>query len=195
MRGDFFYQMMKAVYIHGFAGSIHSDVVGNLRKYCPWLEWCPLEVDHHVDASVGKINAFLREHADVAYLIGSSLGGFYVLCADFNGEKIVVNPVLNPMSTLKKSVGTHAYRGRREDGARDFKFTMQDLFAFKRWKPQDTPQTLCHYTAHDQVLGEEVKREYPKFFLHAEMCPDLQNHFMNEHYIKHALAPLLAKKE
>ena len=71
---------------------------------------------------------------------------------------------------------------------------MQDLFAFKKWKPQDSPLTLCHYTAHDQVLGEDVKREYPKFFAHAEMCGDLQNHFMNEHYIKHALAPLLLKK-
>ena len=96
---------MKAVYIHGFAGSIHSDTITNLRKYYPDLEWCPLEVNHLVDESVAKINDFIGKNSDVEYLIGSSLGGFYVLCADFNGTKLVINPVLNPMSSLKKAVG------------------------------------------------------------------------------------------
>ena len=107
---------MKAVYIHGFAGSIHSDTITNFRKYYPNLEWCPLEVNHLVDESVQKINDFLRANSDVQYLIGSSLGGFYVLCADFAGRKIVINPVLNPMSSLKKAVGVNKYRGRRENG-------------------------------------------------------------------------------
>ena len=78
--------IMKAVYIHGFAGSIHSDTITNFRKYYPELEWCPLEVDHRVDDSVKKINDFIKANADVKYLIGSSLGGFYVLCADFAGR-------------------------------------------------------------------------------------------------------------
>ena len=50
---------MKAVYIHGFAGSIHSDTITNFRKYYPELDWCPLEVDHRVDESVKKINDFI----------------------------------------------------------------------------------------------------------------------------------------
>ena len=83
---------MKAVYIHGFAGSIHSDTITNFRKYYPDLEWCPLEVNHLVDESVKKINDFLAANPDVKYLIGSSLGGFYVLCADFAGRKVVINP-------------------------------------------------------------------------------------------------------
>ena len=78
---------MKAVYIHGFAGSIHSDTITNFRKYYPDLEWCPLEVNHLVDESVKKINDFLAATSDVKYLIGSSLGGFYVLCANFAGRK------------------------------------------------------------------------------------------------------------
>ena len=182
---------MKAVFIHGFAGSIHSDVVGNLRKYYPELEWCPIEVSHRADESIEKINDFLKTHSDVRYLIGSSLGGFYVLCADFNGRKIVVNPSLNPASSLRNSVGTHTYRGRREDGAKTFKFTTQDLFAFRKWKPKDTPLTVCHYTPSDPVLGENIKLEYQRFFAHAEMTPDLSGHFMNEHYIKHKLRELL----
>lgn len=182
---------MKAVFIHGFAGSIHSDVVGNLRKYYPTFDWVAIEVDHHADASIRKINEFLRENKDVCCMVGSSLGGFYVLCADFEGRKVVINPSLNPASTLRNSIGTHTYSGKREDGAKSFKFTMQDLFAFRKWKPKDTPETICHYTPHDTVLGENVKLGYQKFFAHAEMTPDLSGHFMNEHYIKHKLGEVL----
>lgn len=184
---------MKAVYIHGFAGSIHSDTITNLRKYYPDIEWCPLEVNHLVDESVAKINDFIGKNPDVECLIGSSLGGFYVLCADFNGKKLVINPVLNPMSSLKKAVGINKYRGRRENGEKEFKLTMQDLFRFKAFKPKDTPNTLCHYTQHDPNLGEDIKREYQKFFAHAEMTPHLRSHFTDEHYIKHKLGEIFQK--
>ena len=77
---------MKIVYIHGFAGSIHSETISFFRKYYPEYEWCPLEVDHRVDYSVQKINDFLSANNDVQALVGSSLGGFYVLCANFEGR-------------------------------------------------------------------------------------------------------------
>ena len=118
---------MKAIYIHGFAGSIHSDTITNLRKYHPQVEWYPIEVNHKVDESVAKINDFIEKNPDIQYLIGSSLGGLYVLCANFAGHKLVINPVLNPTSSLKKAVGTNKYRGRRENGEKEFKLTMQDL--------------------------------------------------------------------
>lgn len=182
--------MPKAVYIHGFAGSIHSKTIGDFRRYYSDIEWCPLEVNHNVTESLHIIASFLSTHSDVEYLIGSSLGGFYVLCTNFSGRKLVVNPVLNPMSSLKNMVGVNKYRGRRENGDVEFKFTMQDLFRFKKYVPRDTPLTLCHYTPHDPVLGEDIKREYQKFFAHSEMTTDLPNHFMNEHYIKHKMGDI-----
>ena len=185
--------MAKAVYIHGFGGSIHSNTVGDLKKYYPQLEWCPLEVNQNVEESVAIINRFLSQNADVEFLIGSSLGGYYVLCADFAGHKLVVNPVLNPMSSLKKYIGTNKYRGRRENGDTEFKFTMQDLFRFKKFTPKDTPLTVCHYTANDAMLGADMPREYRKFFHNAEQTPDLAGHFMNEHYIKHKLGEVLGQ--
>ena len=181
----------KAVYIHGFAGSVHSETVGNLHKYYPEVEWVALEVAHHAGESVGKINAYLLANPDVDLLMGSSLGGFYVLCADFAGTKLVINPSLHPMSTLKPCVGVNKYRGRRENGDTEFKLTMQDVFAFSRFKPKDTPATICHYTEHDQVLGEEARREYPKFFHCSEMTRDLRSHFMDEHYIHTKLAEII----
>lgn len=183
---------MKAVYIHGFAGSIHSNTVGNLMKYYPEIEWVALEVNHHCAESIDIINTYLRAHEDVQWLIGSSLGGFYVLCADFSGTKLVINPVLNPATTMRKCVGKNKWRGRRDNGETEFKMTMQDVFEFRKFKPKDTPNTICHYTEHDQVLGEEARREYPKFFHNQEMTPDLRNHFMDEHYIHNKLKEILA---
>lgn len=181
----------KAVYIHGFAGSIHSETFGNLQKYYPEVDWTALEVDHHGPESIAKINHYLQAHPDVDLLMGSSLGGFYVLCADFNGQKLVINPTLHPHATLKPRVGINKYRGRRENGDTEFKLTMQDVFAFQRCKPKDSPNTLCHYTEHDQVMGEEARREYPKFFRHQEMTKDLKSHFMDEHYIHTKLAEVI----
>ena len=177
---------MKVVYIHGFAGSIHSETISFFRKYYPEYEWCPLEVDHRVDVSVQKINDFLAANNDVVALIGSSLGGFYVLCADYAGRKLVINPVLNPMSSLKKFVGVNKYRGRRDNGDTEFKLTQADIFKFKQFKPKDTPNTICHYTPNDPVLGD-VKRDYKKFFAHAEETPHLRSHYTDEHYIKHKM--------
>lgn len=181
----------KAVYIHGFGGSVHSETVGNLRKYYPETEWVALEVDHHAEASIRMLNDYLKEHPDVDLLMGSSLGAFYVLCADFAGRKLVINPTLHPNATLKPHVGVHKWRGRRDNGDTEFKLTMQDVFAFSRFKPKDTPLTICHYTEHDQVLGEEARREYPKFFHNQEMTRDLRSHFMDEHYIHTKLAEIL----
>ena len=42
-------------------------------------------------------------------------------------------------------------------------------------------------------LGEDIKREYQKFFAHAEMTPHLRSHFTDEHYIKHKLGEIFQK--
>lgn len=180
-----------ALYIHGFAGSIHSNTLGMLHRYYPDVTWHAIEVDHHAQQSVDAIQAYLAAHPDIELLIGSSLGGFYVLCTKFAGRKLVINPVLHPMASLKPFVGVNKYRGRRDNGDTEFRLTMADLFAFGRLKPADTPLTTCHYTEHDQVLGEMPKREYPSFFHDSEMCRDLRNHFADEHYIHTKLATIL----
>lgn len=181
----------KVVYIHGFAGSIHSETLGSLHRYYPEIEWIALEMNHKAAESIAKIQTYVDEHPDVDMLIGSSLGAFYVLCTNFAGKKLVINPVLHPMAALKSKLGVNKYRGRRENGDTEFKLTMPDLFAFNQFKPKDSANTLCHYTEHDQVLGEEARREYPKFFKHQEMTKDLRSHFMDEHYIHSKLGTIL----
>jgi len=188
--------MSKIVYIHGFAGSIHSNANGQMRSYHPDFEWCPLEVTADVDASMAIINSYIKANPDVSHLIGSSLGGFYAMCADFSGPKLVVNPVLDPMKSLANYVGENEWRGRRENGEKKFKLTKADLFKFKKYniRKMNLDNVLCHYTEHDQVLGEELKKEYPKVFKHSEMVKELHSHFMNESYIKHRMGEFLMSK-
>jgi hypothetical protein len=90
------------------------------------------------------------------------------------------------MSSLKKFIGVNKYKGRRDNGDTEFKLTQADIFKFKQFKPKDTPNTICHYTPNDPVLGD-VKRDYKKFFANAEETPHLRSHFTDEHYIKHKL--------
>lgn len=178
--------MSKIVYIHGFGGSIHSNATGLMSATYPDFEWCPLEVTTDIDASLDIINKFIADNPDVSHLIGSSLGGFYVICADFAGPKLVINPTVDPMKTLSSAIGEHEWRGRRDNGEKKFKFTKADLFKFKKYniRKMNLDNVLCHYTEHDQVLGEGLKKEYPKIFKHSEMVKELHNHFMSESYIK-----------
>lgn len=183
----------KIVYIHGFGGSPFTQTVGFLNLYYPDYEWCALEVDHHAGASIKKINDFAKEN-DVFAMMGTSLGGFYVLCSDFTGPKLVINPVIEPMKSLKKSVGTVQYHARRSDGATSFKFTMQDLFEFKKFKFVVDDNVTCHHTEHDELLGDDIKRDYEKIFKNRKMCPKktLPSHIISESYVKHEIAEYLS---
>lgn len=175
---------MKAVYIHGFTGSIYSPIVEKFRMYYPELEWCFIEVNQNPDEALPKIRQFLNDNLDVKYLIGSSMGGFYVLCTEFAGRKIVINPLLQAGKVMKYAIGTHKWRGKRTDGATEFTFTLEDAERFNHYTPQDSPQTVCHYTEHDQVLGEWTKEYYPTFFANYKMVPELTGHFLSEEYIQ-----------
>lgn len=178
----------KIIYIHGFGGSPNSQTVGFLNQCYPEIEWCALEVDHHVASSVNLINDYARKNGVLA-MTGTSLGGFYVLCSDFSGPKLVINPVIEPMKSLKKNVGTVQYHSRRSDGAKSFKFTMQDLFEFKKFKFNAGDNVTCHYTEHDNVLGDDIKRDYEKLFANRKMCSKktLPSHIISESYIRHDL--------
>ena len=93
------------LWIHGFGGKANSDTVKEMiRRYGGQYEFCSIEVNHHALESMRKINDFIHEH-DVAVVAGTSLGGFYAMCADFAGCKFVVNPVVNPLRELRQFVG------------------------------------------------------------------------------------------
>ena len=173
------------LWIHGFAGCPNNVHVQEMRKRYPEYEWYSIEVDHHAKASIEKINAYIRDN-DVCLVAGTSPGGDYAMCADFQGPKLVVNPVTNPVRDLGQFVGKNTYKPGRPDGQTEFEFTQEMLNEFGELHYGTLYNVLCHYTAHDQVLGENIKQDYEKIFDFREMLDEKTRpeHFMTFRYVK-----------
>lgn len=173
------------LWVHGFAGCPDNVHVQEMRKRYPEYDWYSIEVDHHAKASMEKINAYIRDN-DVCLVAGTSLGGYYAMCADFQGPKLVVNPVTNPVRDLSQFVGKNTYKPGRPDGQTEFEFTQEMLNEFGELHYGTLYNVLCHYTAHDQVLGEDIKKDYEQMFYTLEMMDEkiLPEHFMTFKYVK-----------
>lgn len=181
------------LWIHGFSGRPDNDIVMSMRKHNPQYDIFSIEVDHHAIASVEKINNYIRNN-EVDIVAGTSLGGYYAMCADFDGPKIVVNPVVDPLRDLRQFLGTNTYKPGRPDGQLVFEFTEDMLMEFGLLEPQSLEKVICHYTAHDGLLGESIKDEYSDRFYSLQLIDEdiLPGHFMTHKYVKKALTPLLS---
>ena len=173
------------LWIHGFCGRPNNETFLEMRKQNPQYEWYSIEVDHHALASMEKINNYIRTH-DVGLVAGTSLGGYYAMCADFSGCKWVVNPVMDPVRDLRMFLGHNTYKPGRPDGQTDFDFTEEMLMEFGELQPGELTHVLCHYTAHDQLLGEEIKKDYEKTFYFLQEIDEklLPGHFLTFKYAK-----------
>lgn len=180
------------LWIHGFAGRPNNDIVISMRKHNPHYNIFSIEVDHHAIASMEKINNHIHNNK-VEIVAGTSLGGYYAMCADFNGPKIVVNPVTNPVRDLRQFIGHNTYKPGRSDGQLEFEFTEQMLMEFGQIETKQLDSVICHYTTHDKILGESIKDEYNDLFRNLQMMDEniLPGHFMTHKYIKEGLTPLL----
>lgn len=110
------------LWIHGFAGKPDNDSVQEMRRRYPAYDFYSIEVDHRAVASMEKINAFIQSH-EVALVAGTSCGGFYAMCARFDGPRLVVNPVVDPVRDLRQFLGANTYKPGRPDGQTTFLFT------------------------------------------------------------------------
>ncbi len=173
------------LWIHGFAGCPNNATVQEMRKCYPNYDWYSIEVDHHAIASMRKINNFIKTN-EVCLVAGTSLGGYYAMCADYDGPKLVVNPVTDPVRDLRQFLGKNQYKPGRPDGQTDFVFTETMLNEFAELKYDKLHNVLCHYTAHDQLLGEDIKKDYEKIFYFLELIDEkiLPNHFVSLKYVK-----------
>lgn len=178
-------QNQTILWIHGFGGRPNDEHFLEMQKQNPQYEWHSIEVDHHALASMQKINNFIRTH-DVCLVAGISLGGYYAMCADFGGCKLVVNPVTDPVRDLRQFLGKNTYKPGRPDGQTDFDFTEEMLMEFGKLEHDNLANVLCHYTAHDPLLGEEIKKDYEKTFYYLKQMDEklLPGHFLTSKYAK-----------
>ena len=173
------------LWIHGFGGKANNDTVKEMVKRYVQYEFYSIEVNHHALESMIKINDFINEH-DVAVVAGTSLGSFYAMCADFAGNKFVVNPVVNPLRDLRQFIGMNTYKPGRADGLTDFEFTEDMLNEFGRLSIGNTDNVLCHHALHDQVIGSAIIDDYRQIFSKRKEIDEkiLPNHFLTFKYIK-----------
>ena len=174
------------LWIHGFAGRPDNANVQEMRKLYSDYNWYSIEVDHNAKSSMEKINNYIHTH-DVCLVAGTSLGGYYAICAEYSGPKLVVNPVVDPVRNLRQFVGENTYKPGRTDGQLNFTFTEAMLQEFALLQPYSFHNVLCHHTVHDQVLGEAIKDDYKRLFYFIEAIdPEiLPSHFMTCHYVKY----------
>lgn len=93
--------MKKALFIHGYLGDGDSKtgicVKEALKDEYDFI--CPNFDLTDVNGTLAKINEILKNE-NIELLSGTSLGSFYVLAADFSGQKLIVNPCMKPSEEI-----------------------------------------------------------------------------------------------
>ena len=148
--------MKKILYIHGFRSSAKSSTILTLKSIYKDYEVHAFDVTHHPVESIKKIEEYVAEH-DIDILAGSSLGGFYTLCAHVEIPKIAVNPPLKPHKSLKNlpEIGNEVeYYNPREDGVQTFTCKPSDLDEYELVEPDITAVTHVISSDHDELLGD-----------------------------------------
>lgn len=155
------HRMAKLLYIHGFRSSSRSSTILTLKSVYKEIEVHAIDVTHHPVESIRKIEDYVAAH-EIDILAGSSLGGYYTLCARVLIPKIAVNPALHPEVRLKHlpEIGhTVEYYNEREDGIQTFTCMASDLDEFRGIEPFVTERTHIVGSDHDELLGD-LRCEY-----------------------------------
>ena len=151
----------KLLYIHGFRSSAQSSTILNVKANYRDVEVHAFDVTHHPVESIKKIEDYVAEHG-INILVGTSLGGFYTLCAKVDIPKIAVNPAINPEDSLSvlPEIGQEVeYYNPREDGVQAFTCTLADLDEFRGIKKYITPVTHIIGSDNDELLGD-LREQY-----------------------------------
>jgi len=187
--------MKKILFIHGLGSSSNSSTVKLLKKnYSQHAEWHAIDVYCDPDISMQLINDYIKNN-DIDILVGTSMGGFYILCTEFNGPKIVVNPVLYPGIDLAQMLGIHEYTNPRNNPDEElYEFTIDDLNDFSKYSIKVTPKTYMFISDHDQILSDYRKEaeNYVTNKLHIHQTSVI-GHVINKKFIEREFYPFLEK--
>lgn len=106
--------MKNILYLHGFASSIHSAKLTELRRIFPQNQIHAFEFQHSPKKDYQNLRTYYLNRKDGFNLVvGSSLGGFYALrlARDIHIKALLVNPALEPHKTLSACLGKNRIYG------------------------------------------------------------------------------------
>ena len=151
----------KAIYVHGLGSGAASTTTDIVRKVFSDYEWTPLEVNEDPVDSVNIINHTIGQ-LHPAFLVGTSLGGLYLMYADMdsceeNAISFIFNPACDIARVIRETIGfgTKEYFVPRQDGIQEYVLDESICARFE------------HFIAeHQPTLG---KRDYAMFSIKDEL--------------------------
>ena len=173
--------MKNILYIHGFCSSARTGTVDRLRQVLTDCTVHAIDVNHHPAESIPLIERYVADNG-IDLLLGTSLGGYYVLCANVACPKVAVNPATRPEVMLNHPdmMGHLRYFNPREDGNWYFDFGPENLLEFRGHEFHITPDTYILCSDHDELLGDN------RAACRALVAPD---HYFETSQIGHRMVP------
>lgn len=158
---------MKIMYVHGIGSNGKGNTVTMMKKYLTNHEIYSFDIPADPDEAVKFIKDKCNE-LDINVLVGTSLGGFYVMQI-YGVQKILINPAIKAFETANIiGIGTHDYLCEREDGIQTY--TIDEKFIEK---------LRTQFDRHMNNIDEEVSKEtYGLFGVQDDIC-DFRQEFKN----------------
>lgn len=107
------------VYLHGFLSSPLSEKSQLLKKLAEQrgMLFCSPNMNEPPMRALANVKALISRHKnDTVYLVGSSLGGFYVtaLLAEYAFRAVLINPAVAPWRVVQHYLGEQKVYGTNE---------------------------------------------------------------------------------
>lgn len=159
----------KAIYVHGLGSGAASTTIGIVQKVFSEYEWMAVEVNEDPVDSVNIINRAIAELRP-AFLMGTSLGGLYLMYADMNSCEVdVIRFLFNPACDIARIIretigfGRKEYFVPRQDGVQEYELNETVCTRFENFIAGHNPTSgkghdYAMYSIHDELIGVDGVR-------------------------------------
>lgn len=156
--------MKNAIYVHGLGSGAASTTIKFVRKVFPDYDWRALEVNEDPVESVNIINQAIARLTPT-FLMGTSLGGLYLMYADMTPcEDGTVRFLFNPACDIGRIIretlgfGTKKYFVPRQDGIQEYELNEVVCARFDSFIDGNQPTSGkgCDYamfSINDEIIG------------------------------------------
>lgn len=153
----------KAIYVHGLGSGAASTTVEIVRKIFSEYEWVAVEMNEDPVSSVNAINRAIAQ-LHPAFLMGTSLGGLYLMYADMDScEEGAIRFLFNPACDIYRIIretlgfGTKEYFVPRQDGVQTYILNEAVCARFERFVAE-TPTSqgksdYAMFSVNDELIG------------------------------------------
>lgn len=160
---------MKAIYVHGLGSGAASTTIDIVRKVFSDYEWTAVEVNEDPVDSVNTINQAIAE-LHPAFLMGTSLGGLYLMYADMDSceedaIRFLFNPACDIVRIIRQTIGfgRKEYFVPRQDGVQEYELNEAVCARFENFIASNnlTPgkdHDFAMFSIHDELIGMDGVR-------------------------------------